>query len=106
MEIINLTPHDVTVILDGNVTKTIKSSGTIARCSQTSKELGPLGDIPLVATIFGDVVGLPDPQDDVWYIVSRIVMNALPLRRDLLVPNDLVRDNDGNIIGCRSFSIN
>lgn len=40
-----------------------------------------------------------------YYIVSRMVANALPNRKDLLVPNELVRDDQGNIIGCRSFEV-
>ena len=39
----------------------------------------------------------------VYYIVSQIVKSALPNRADLLVPAEVVRDNAGNIIGCKSL---
>lgn len=40
-----------------------------------------------------------------YYIVSQLVKNALPHRRDLIVPAEVVRDDTGNIIGCRSFGL-
>ena len=39
----------------------------------------------------------------VFYIVSQLVKNALPDRTDLLVPAEVVRDGNGNIIGCKSL---
>lgn len=31
------------------------------------------------------------------------VKNACPVRKDLLVPAEVVRDADGNIVGCKSL---
>jgi hypothetical protein len=41
----------------------------------------------------------------IFYLVSQPVKSALPSRKDLLVPAEVVRDEKGNIIGCRSFGI-
>lgn len=110
-KIINLTPHSVNVIRDDNsVAITIEASGNIARCSQTinivdSIDLNNVA-IPISSSSYGEVVDLPAPQDDTYYIVSRLVMSACPNRQDLLVPNDLVRDEAGRVIGCRSLANN
>ncbi len=66
---------------------------------------GSLDGIPLIRTIWGHVEGLPDSQEDVFYIVSQLVKDRLPDRTDLLVPADIVRNEKGQIIGCKSFSV-
>ena len=46
--------------------------------------------------------------DDVpttYYIVSQLVKNALFSRKDLLVPAEVVRDEQGVILGCKSLGI-
>ena len=90
-EIINLTPHTVT-ILSRNTMQPVAvfpSEGN-ARCKQTT----------------GEVENLPPFEEGKFYIVSRIVMSALQCRPDLLVPNELVRDENGVIIGALSLAIN
>lgn len=109
--VVNLTPHDVNVVGDDNsVAITIPASGNVARCSQTIDIVGALTldsvVIPISASSYGEVVDLPDPQDNTYYIVSRLVMSACPARQDLLVPNDLVRNDAGQVIGCRSLANN
>ena len=102
--ILNMTPHSVNIIGDDNkIIKTFDSVG-IARCSQQTVTIGDINGIPLTTTSFGDVIDLPAPQDGVFFIVSRLVLSACPDRNDLLVPNDLVRDDNGNIIGAKSFA--
>lgn len=109
--IINLTPHDVNVVgNDNSVAITIPASGNVARCSQTIDVIGSITlnsvDIPVSSSSYGEVVDLPAPQDNTYYIVSRLVMSACPARQDLLVPNDLVRNDAGQVIGCRSLANN
>lgn len=109
--IINLTPHAVNIVdSSDSVTITIPASGNVARCSQTIDIIGNITldsvSIPISSSSYGEVVDLPDPQDGIYYIVSRLVMSACPARQDLLVPNDLVRDEAGRVIGCRSLANN
>lgn len=109
--VINLTPHAVNIVGDdGSVSVTIPASGDVARCSQTISIVGSvtLGSvaIPISSSSYGEVVDLPEPQDNTYYIVSRLVMSACPARQDLLVPNDLVRNDAGQVIGCRSLANN
>jgi hypothetical protein len=88
MKYINLTPHPITVV-DGADTRTFPPSGSIARV-----------ELPL-----GPVTGVPDPQEGVQYIVSILVGEALPARRDLVIPGKQIRDTDGRIIGCRCLDL-
>ena len=106
MTVINLTPHAINIV-GTNATLTVPTSGTIARIACTSESCGCIatmyGDIPLVTPTFGDPTNLPDPQVNTVYIVSALVQTTVK-RGDLLVPNDLVRDDKGNIIGCRALA--
>ena len=126
--IINLTPHTVNVIspeflepvpyngykvVNENYACTTYPSQGIAR-AQSEQELvnsieQPLDIIPVYKVRYGHPEGLPDYEDDVYYIVSTLTANAAKAagRRtdDLLIPNGMVRDSDGSIIGCTSFAV-
>lgn len=103
MNIINLTPHAVNIYTESGI-KTIEPSGTVARCAQQKMLIGHIGDICLYKTSFGEITGLPEQQDDTFYIVSVVIANALKGRRsDVLIPIDPVRDEGGSIIGCRAL---
>ena len=110
MEIINLTPHNVNVVLHNGNVVTIPSSGVVARCAQQTEQVGTIDyagtEIPLTVTSYGEVVDLPEPRTNTYYVVSRLVMSAASGRTDLLCPNGLVRDDNGNIIGCESLANN
>lgn len=96
----NFTPHVINIV-DG---PSIPSDG-VARCTQQDIPVAVIDGVQVTHQVFGDVVGLPDPQDGVFLIVSRLVAAACPDRKDLLVPGPLVRDNAGQPIGCRGLAI-
>jgi len=60
--------------------------------------------IDIMEKSFNEVEGLPEPQEDTYYIVSALVAGAAKNRDDLLIPNDIVRDEAGRIIGCRNLA--
>lgn len=65
----------------------------------------PLFSIKVNSTSFGEVEGLPEPQEGTIFIVSALVAQALRgVRDDLVIPDDTVRDEQGRIIGCKSFA--
>lgn len=101
VKFINLTPHDVNLILPDESTMTIQASGSVARVGSHVEQVETIGIIPIVKTVFDTVVtDLPDPQDGVIYLTSTLVAQAVPDRTDVLVPADLRRDEAGRIIGC------
>jgi hypothetical protein len=101
MKIVNLTPHTVKLV---GVLE-IFSTG-VARVSSTQEEVGRIDGVPLVRATFGEVTGLPAPEEGTLLIVSAMVRAALPGRTDLASPGDLVRDEAGQVIGCKSLIVN
>jgi hypothetical protein len=108
--LVNLTPHPVVVLGENDeVLLTIPVSGLpVPRASKTTEVVAEVEmngvHIPLVRTRFGAVENLPEPVKGTAYIVSLIVKQACPDRRDLRIVEDVVRD--GSVIkGCRAFGI-
>ena len=101
---VNLTPHEVTLVDDQqNVLLVVRPEETSARCA-VKREIAFLADgVQVNRSLFGEVVGLPAPIQGTWYIVSRIVAEAAR-RGDLLVPDETVRNSEGQIVGCKSFA--
>jgi hypothetical protein len=105
MNFINLTPHAVRVIHDkGELT--FEPSGKIARCEEFTKVAHNLNGVELVYRNYGKVENLPGPDVQTMYIVSVLVRLAVPERYDVVSPGDLIRDDDGNIIGCKNLVLN
>ena len=102
----NFTPHNVVIVINESTKIVIPSDG-IARVTET-KTVAPSIDVDgvIIETFkssFGEVENLPPQEEGVMVIVSAMAADAAKDRNDLLVPGELVRDNDGNIIGCKSL---
>lgn len=103
VKILNYTPHVVNLLdLNGNVVKAFPSCGVV-RCSTSQKKVGCVNGITLNKVVFGKVDGLPKQQKNTLLIVSNLVLQASK-RKDLIAPCDQVRNDKGQIIGCKSFS--
>lgn len=105
MELMNLCPHDVNVRREDGSTRVIKQSGTVARCQQSETVLSMIDGIPIIRKTYGVVQGLPDEIPGLYYIVSATVAKECPNRHDLLCPGPLVKDVNGNIIGCNGLLV-
>jgi hypothetical protein len=119
VEFLNLTPHEVTVFdAEGkNVIMRIPPSGVIARVETISEIIGYCDagqtKIPIRATRYGEIRGLPETKRGVIYIVSTVVLLALKakgIKRDDVVapdtnPDSVVRDPEGRIIGVKYFQV-
>ena len=130
--LINMTPHDINILDDSNVSfdkasrgykvngdpiirETYNPSGTVLRCSQEEIEAGDLNGITLYKVKFGrvehttkdgSVIAFDTPvKEGVYYIVSSIIKNALSDRPDLLVPTHVVRNDKGQPVGCLGFAV-
>lgn len=101
--IINLTPHDITFIGGNGDKRIIARSGKLARVAAKTVTVGSIDGIPVTATEFGEVEGLPEPAENTIYIVSSLVAQRVPERTDVYIPSESVRDENGRIIGCKSL---
>lgn len=50
------------------------------------------------------ITGLPDANPVTYYIVSKILAQVCPERKDLIFPGTVVYDADDNVVGCIDFS--
>lgn len=115
VKLVNLTPHTVNLIHRDQVapdeTFNVPPSGTVARVAMQSRcidtlILGEYGEaaVRLMVVSPGPVEGLPAPEPGVLYIVSRVVLSASPDRDDLVVPDELQRDEKGRVIAAGALS--
>jgi hypothetical protein len=119
MTLINATPHSITLVSRRGVEqdnrrqflaetveilREIPPSGILARVSMVNFPAGEIDGIAIESVTYGEIEGLPEPQEGVFYIVSGLVANAAAKigRVDCLAPGALVRDksNPGTILGC------
>ena len=122
-QIVNLTPHAIRVLATDRTTVLLdsKPSGTIARVSVLRQEMGvvpltndaaailaktPGSGIPVFASAYGATENVPPTELFKVFIVSALVRLALPRRRDVLSPGELVRDGNGQPIGCIGLEVN
>lgn len=106
----NTTPHDVCVVdFNGNVVLTVPKAAEPLRLREVTNDF-PLtlavggAAVPVVEKAFAGVEDLPPAAEGTFYIVSLAVAQAAR-RDDFLVPDDLVRDDQGRIVGCRRFAV-
>ena len=103
MAIRNLTPHTITLLIDGEMEE-ILPDGIVPRVSKTQITICE-GPIKVVKEVFGEIKDLPEPNGDLL-IVSQICCAAVPERDDLYYPTDLIRDDEGRIVGARALGQN
>ena len=103
--VINLTPHEIVIVAADGGTRPLPASGHLARvASSTRPAARSVLGAPVEIEVFGNVVGLPEMQDGVTFVVSGVVRTALKATRpDVVSPSQLVRDKAGRVIGCAAF---
>ena len=107
-QLINCTPHALTLRNAAGVDTIIPPSGIVPRVDNTPGTLDP--DSPLAGIVddftadqVGEVVGMPDPEPGKIFIVSGMVGDALPFRPDVRVPgtgprDGAIRNEKGHIV--------
>ena len=107
VKFINLTPHTI-YLNDG---RKFEPSGQIARVSSQFKEVDLVDDVIIYEVTYGNIENLPEPDTDVIYIVSNIVLEAgkKKNRWDLVAPAtghpDCIRNEQGQIVSVPGFII-
>lgn len=120
MTLVNATPHVITFLSrEGieqdnskklflaeavEILREIPPSGILPRVSMSNSPTGEIDGIAIESVTYGEIQGLPEPQEGVYYIVSGLVAQAASKigRKDCLAPGALVRDknNPSVILGC------
>ena len=103
VRLINLTPHEVTIMGEDNHPVLTLPSESVLRLSEKRTKVGEVSKIPVFRKEFGGTE-LPPCREGVFYIVSLPVAQAFPEREDFLIPDELVRDERGRVIGARAFA--
>lgn len=123
--IINCTPHDVAIY---NTTVCLLQGGRLylreeedteehseplrvypaakepARVYFVQMDPGMADGILVYRWVPHGFTGLPDAKPGTYYIVSKILAQVCPERKDLIFPGTLVYDADDNVVGCIDFS--
>lgn len=112
----NLNGHEIVVIdqFSDEIVVRLPSEG-FARASVKREHQGFVkvtdkgGYAPVSVTSFGAPVDLPDPEPDVFLVVSRVTAEAARAHgrnaSDLLIPDNLIRNEKGQPIGCYGFAM-
>jgi hypothetical protein len=110
--IINCTEHDVVETCSGETFPADKEKNKrkkrVARVITKSKIIRTINGIPAFETDFEpEVAGLPEPQENTFYIVSSLCLEALNNSRyDVIAPGKPKRDEETKkIIGCVNFRV-
>ena len=107
-DLINLTPHEVRLVgEDGKTAMVFPSQGAI-RLLEERERVDTLsledGEVPIFKKRFSGGADLPPEKAGTLYIVSLPIAQAYPGRRDFLVPDQLVRDKEGRVVGAKALA--
>lgn len=119
--VINCTPHDVCIYrgsdccymdgkfylredMDIQLFITYPAAAEPARVNFAQTYAGMADGILVFRWVPDEIVNLPDPKPGTYYIVSKILAQVCPERKDLIFPGTLVYDADDNVVGCIDFS--
>jgi hypothetical protein len=86
----------------------VPPSGKIARVSAVPQIQDEICGVRFIRQEYGDTTDLPPCVHGAgkMYIVSAMVRAANPGRYDIASPADMIRDEQGRIIGCRALEVN
>lgn len=104
-KLVNLIGHEITIA--GYATLPKADKPCFVKTNQII--IGKIDGIPIAKTEFDSIVNLPDPEDGVYYIVSRISMDYVPFNREDVLCVDTgttaLRDENGQVIAVTQLSI-
>ena len=105
-KVLNYTPHSIRLITNNGVVE-IPRHGTV-RAGIMRKHIYDVnvGDVivPVNSTTFGNVVGLPEEEENTIIIVSSITAYSLRgKRKDIYIVDELIRDR-GVVVGAKSLA--
>ena len=119
--IVNCTPHAVQLLRekDGewDTLMVLEPSGLSVRVVTDTNTVGSVTcdeqEFDVRKRVFGDVTVTDSngkeatlaTENGTFYVVSRIAAEAMPERDDLLLVDETIRGDSGQIIGCTGFAV-
>jgi hypothetical protein len=115
MKLVNLTPHTVNIFNeDGDEVLAVPPSGLVARIETIIEKVGTFRSgipyfqtevtgAPYLIDTEGNIRGFPAGSKGEIFIVSGLFRSYFD-RPDLYQPGELLRDDDGQVIGCVGLS--
>lgn len=108
MKFRNFTPHEINIHCENGTIVTIPSEGCI-HAKQSFVMSETFNGIEVATYAYGEPEGVPETlEDDTFYIVSKIALDACNQyginTHNFLMVGEVVRDDDGKIIGCKTLS--
>lgn len=104
IELVNLTPHPIKIQLSDGSLISIGSNSDPVRIEEEKVLVGMLDRIPIWRKKYTKVNYSLPKENGKYYIVSMPVAQALK-RDDLLIVNDVIRDEEGNVMYARSLAM-
>ena len=108
MKFRNFTPHEINIHREDGTIVTLPSEGVI-RAKQSFVMSETFDGIEVATYAYGEPEGVPEVLDkDSFYIVSKIALDACNQHGvdtyNFLMVGEVVMDDDGKIIGCKTLS--
>jgi hypothetical protein len=101
---VNLIGHDITISGYGTLLK----SETPCFVKTKQRIIGKVAGIPIAETQFESIENLPEPEEGVYYIVSRVSMDFIPFDREDVFCVDTgptaIRDESGQVVAVTQLS--
>jgi hypothetical protein len=99
--LVNLTGHAVTLFRPDGSRYTLPAGPfTVRLAEEVGRPLGEIAGVPVLERGLGEGLNIPPAVAGLFYIVPFLVAVQYLERDDLLVPDNLVREN-GKVVGAR-----
>jgi len=105
--LVNKTPHDVVLYDDcDEVFLTIPAAENPLRLVEKREKVGQINGFDLNKVTFeiDKNTPLPYPDENTYFIVSRVIAETFK-RPDFIIPDQAVRNESGQVIGCKGFAV-
>lgn len=103
VKIVNLTGHRIDILDETGKLRVFSPSGVVARAELKHMPLMTVNGIRINAPTWSEIIGLPAPQKNTIYVVSRMVKNLIPGRYDVVCPGERVFNDKKEVIGANGF---
>lgn len=82
----------------------IPPSRKVARIEEKKINKGIINFIPFYKKVYGNIIDLPEPEDDTYYIVTLSVAQEQLSREDLLVVGETIEDDREFVVRTKSLA--